>query len=102
MRLKVSIYFMDGRHVKTFQIMSEQLYYLVDENGWYRSVIFICGQPWVTKNMQEKDATRYTFSEMLRAREYFRQKRIEVQEREVPGERKFDKFGKRLKQKEKI
>jgi hypothetical protein len=102
MRLKVSIYFMDGRHVKTFQIMSEQLYYLVDENGWYRSVIFICGQPWVTKNMQEKDATRYTFSEMLNAREYFRRRRIKVQEHEVPGERKFDKFGKRLKEKEKI
>jgi hypothetical protein len=52
--------------------------------------------------MQEKDATRYTFSEMLNAREYFRRRRIKVQEHEVPGERKFDKFGKRLKEKEKI
>lgn len=79
-----------------------ELYHLMDEAGWYRSVIYICGEPWSTKNTQEKDAARYTHEEMLNAKSYFKRKRVNVTEVLITGEGKSGPVGKTWKKGEKI
>jgi hypothetical protein len=79
-----------------------ELYQLMDEEGWYRSVIYICGEPWCTKNLYDKDAARYTHEEMLRAKSYFKSKRVDVTEVLVTGEGKSGPVGKTWKKGEKI
>ena len=81
--------------------MNEELYYLVDDTGWYRSIIHICGQPWVTKNAQEKDAARYTPAELLQAKAYFKRKKVNVSEVLVTRDGKKGPVGKTWKKYEK-
>ena len=75
--------------------MSKDLYYLIDTEGWYRSVVYICGEPWSTKHLDDRSAVRYTHDQMLRAKEYLRKKRVKVNEMIIHGERKFDRYGNR-------
>lgn len=71
-----------------------KLYYLMDANGWYFNVVYICGQPWTTKNTDVKTAIRYTENEMVRAKSHLDRHKIRVYETLVPGKRKCDRFGK--------
>jgi hypothetical protein len=75
--------------------MSRNLYYLIDTEGWYRSVVYILGEPWSTKHTVDTSAVRYTHEEMLRAKEYLRNRKVKVNEMKIHGERKFDRFGNR-------
>lgn len=74
--------------------MDKILYYLMDKDGWYRNVVYVCGEPWCTKNADVKAAIRYTESEMLRAKDHLKRRKVRVYETVVPGKRKCDRFGK--------
>lgn len=67
MRKRVSGYFTGGPVVDR--------YYLVDSNNHYQNLIFICGEPWVTKRIDEREAVVYTSKQMVVAKEYFKTKR---------------------------
>ena len=67
MRKKVSGYFTDGQ--------AANLYYLVDQNNFFHNVVSICGEPWVTKNMREKEAVIYTWKQMVHAKEFLQKNR---------------------------
>ena len=67
--------------------MSE-LYYLTDYNNWYHNLVYVCGEPWVSKKHLRKEAVIYTYTEMLEAKEYYRRKKIGVFESRIVNLRK--------------
>ena len=84
--------------------MSEEkkLYHLKDELGWYHNLIYICGGPWISKNLKQEEAAVYTKHEMILAKAFFARKRIRVYEHEVVRGLKRGPVGQTWKKKEKI
>lgn len=77
------------------------LYHLKDELGWFHNLIYICGEPCTSKNLQEKEAVIYTEIQMEAAKAFFARKRIRVHKCEVTI-KKTGPVGKTWKKKEKI
>ena len=73
------------------------LYYLTDEQGWYRNVISLCQQNCVSKCLRPKDAVVYTEAEMKNAKRFFERKHIRVFETEIIQSRKPGPSGKTWK-----
>lgn len=77
------------------------LYHLKDEKGWFRSIIYICGEAWVTKNLKQEEAAIYTEVEMKAAKAFFTRKKVRVFEHEIVRGPKRGPVGKTWKKNEK-
>jgi len=84
MNQKESTFSMDGQVANN----GTGLFYLTDEKGWYQNLIYVCGQPWMTKNLNQGEAVIYTEDQMKIAKYFFSKRKIRVFESEIIRKRK--------------
>jgi hypothetical protein len=58
------------------QEQTESLYHLTDNDLYFHNVVFICGEPWVTKCLRPSEAIIYTEEQMQAAQLQLRKEKI--------------------------
>jgi len=79
-----------------------ELYYLMDNDGYYRSAITLVGGVWESKNKKENDAVIYTPKQLQHAMTYYKRKRIRVTKVLVQKKTKVRRKSREKKQNETI
>jgi hypothetical protein len=58
------------------QEQTEPLYHLTDSDLYFHNVVFVCGEPWVTKCLRPSEAVIYTEKQMKIAQVELRKNKI--------------------------